>query len=232
MLGFRGLFRHITRHKDWFAVAFSSAALIFSGAKAVVDFVVPVDVLSVIISPPKVGSADEGNPLPISRGDDKKLRLDPELHVSFINSSPGTMLIRTIDLVSPVAKRTKSLDTNACQADVAHSMNMYKFRLSGGEERDAEPFAITTGDAVPMNIRFAGIADIESSAADGVNISRSIPICLEIEAFDQKARRHFFSVRIFDITSGSEVSTTYTNRLQDKNGLVAVRYSALWSIFH
>ena len=232
MLGFRGLFRYITRHKDWFAVAFSSAALIFTGANAAVDFVVPVDLLSVIISPPKVGSADEGNPLPISRGDDKKLRLDPELHVSFINSSPGTMLIRTIDLVSPVVKPPKSLDTNACQTDAGYTMNMYKFRRSGGEERDAEPFAITTGDAVPMNIRFAGIADIESSAADGVNISRSIPICLEIEAFDQKARRYFFSVRIFEITSGNEESATYTHRLQDEKGLVVVRHSALWGMFH
>ena len=232
MLRLRTLIDYALANKDKVALAFSVVALVVSSSKTVVDFIVPVDLLSVVVSNPGEGTVDQGNPLSVTRTQEGKLRLDPELHLSFINSSPGTKLVRSVSLLSPVVRPPSKLGESSCEADNVQNMEMYKVKLFGGELRDAEPFAITTGEIVPIHFFFAGIPDIQSKNATDVNVADGIPICIHLDIFDSKARRHEVSIRLFDVTKADENGVTFTSRFKEEKGLVIVRQSALWSMLH
>lgn len=220
---------YVTNNKNKVALAFSTVALVASTGKAVVDFVLPVDYLSIVISAPGQGTPDEGNPFPISKDKNKKLRLDPELQISFINSSPSAVLIRSIKLFSPTLKPAEKLEGSTCDAATIYNMEMSTFKFADGQSRAAAPLSIPPGEIVSIQIQFAGIADIHSK---DVNVAKGIPICVQLDIFDSKGRHHDFAVRAFDITEGDEAQSTFTYRFKENKGFAVVRYSPLWSMLH
>lgn len=232
MLRLRALVDYALANKDKVALLISVVALVVSSSKTVVDFVVPVDLLSIVVSNPGEGTVAQGNPLAVTRGEDGKFRLDPELHLSFINSGPSTMLVRSVSLLSPVIRAPAKLSESSCEADNVQNMEMFKVKLFGGELRDAEPFAISAGEILPIHFFFAGIPDVHSKKAADVNVANGIPICIHLDIFDSKARRHEVSIRLFDVTKADETGVTFTSRFKEEKGLVIVRQSSLWSMLH
>lgn len=218
------LSRFVKTHKDKAAIIFSCIALISSFGTTVVEFCVPTNQLTMVVSVPNYGDNEEA--FTVSR-EDGKLRLDPSLHLSFINGSPNNILIKFIELVSPLPGSIRGKAESFCESSSTFSMQMDTFAFSNGDSRKAAPFAIAPGEVTPIQIKFAGIPDITKD----INIKKGIPIGIHIEIFDFKGRHHDFCVRAFEITSADENSVTYDSELEDK-GVAVLRFSRLWSTLH
>src|SRR5689334_14753747 len=119
--------RHILGQKTNLAVIFSSAALVGSYGKVILDFITPSDQLIVIISS---NDTADTNPFPISIDQkDKTLRLDPELPMAFINHSPNYVLVNSVVLSSPFIT-AKRIGKDVCDADHGWTLAMQKFNFS------------------------------------------------------------------------------------------------------
>ena len=216
----------VTSHKETFALAFSSIALIVSFGKEIAGFILPQENLVMVVSEPIPSEEEDSNPMSVTT-QDGKLRLDPRLHISFINSSDSNVLVRSISLVSPKFESKAKVDGESCDSDNIYNMAMWKFQVNLSDSRRAVPFSVAPGQIVAVNVDFEGIPDIHKD----VNVAIGIPLCIHIDTYDYKGRHHDFTIRAFDITDANEEKTTYVNRLKDK-GLVVLAFSKLWSLLH
>ena len=217
--------RRLFGQKENLALIASLAALAGSYGKPAWEFLMPSDQLIVILSSESSGN---NNQFPVSRDKDTKtLRLDPQLPMAFINNSSNYILVNTVGLRSPQATATRT-GKDVCDVDKYWTLRMHKFEFSESESKDAAAFSIPPGQIVSMRIMFEGIPDIRGH---DTNIDKGVPICLNTELFDFKGRHHEFVTHVFQITKGDEQTTEYTSTMQDK-GIVALRFSQLWSLLH
>ena len=126
---FSSLKNTVTTHKETFALAFSSVALIVSFGKEISGFILPQENLVIVVSEPIPSEEEDSNPLPVTT-QDGKLRLDPRLHISFINSSDANVLVSSISLVSPKFESKAKVEGESCDSDSIYNMAMWKFQVN------------------------------------------------------------------------------------------------------
>jgi hypothetical protein len=129
----KGVFKAVGKNEDKFAIIFSFIALVSSFSKTVVEFCLPANQLTMIVSEPNQGTSEE-NSFPISKDGDK-FRLDPHLNISFISGSSNNILVKFIELQSPKLDGLGGKNADSCESDTTFNMQMDTFENSNGDEK-------------------------------------------------------------------------------------------------